>query len=109
MHKNENLLSKISDMINKNNNLLLEIIEILNKKEIKKYNIKEHENIKGLYICENIITEDEEHNLLCEINKKIWLTDLSRRVQHYGYKYDYKKRKIDKNDYVGNYHNGQIF
>jgi alkylated DNA repair dioxygenase AlkB len=28
------------------------------------------------------------------INCQSWLTDLRRRVQHYGFKYDYKGRKV---------------
>ncbi len=29
-----------------------------------------------------------------------WLTDLRRRVQHYGFRYDYKKRAISENDRI---------
>lgn len=99
----EHIIQKIIETMQKNNDLLREIIKILNKddKDNEEYIIVEHEHIPGLFICENIMTETEEKNLLCEINKNIWLNDLSRRVQHYGYKYNYKKRKIDKDDYVG--------
>lgn len=61
----------------------------------------EHENIKGLYFCKNIITKEEEKQIIEDINKQTWLSDLRRRVQHYGYKYDYKKRRIDKEDKLG--------
>lgn len=69
----------------------------------KNNNVKliEHEKIHGLYYAENILTIEEENELLKELNKENWLNELSRRVQHYGYKYDYKKRKIDKNDFLG--------
>jgi alkylated DNA repair dioxygenase AlkB len=30
-----------------------------------------------------------------------WLSDLKRRVQHYGYRYDYKARKVDPSMYLG--------
>jgi alkylated DNA repair dioxygenase AlkB len=80
-------------------NILREIKDILKPKIT--YDIKEHDKIKGLYICENIITDEEENILLQNVNNQNWLNDLSRRVQHYGYKYDYKKRRIDKKDYVG--------
>jgi alkylated DNA repair dioxygenase AlkB len=30
-----------------------------------------------------------------------WLADLKRRVQHYGYRYDYKSRKVDPSMYLG--------
>jgi hypothetical protein len=40
--------------------------------------------------------DPETHNtLLAEIDHNPWLRDLSRRVQHYGYRYDYKARGID--------------
>lgn len=70
--------------------------------EKKEINLIKHEKISGLYYADNIITIEEENELLNEIKNEIWLDDLSRRVQHYGYKYNYKKRKIDKNDYLGN-------
>src|SRR5262249_44894883 len=30
-----------------------------------------------------------------------WLSDRQRRVQHYGYRYDYKARKVDPSLYLG--------
>src|SRR5690606_37114493 len=30
-----------------------------------------------------------------------WMDDLKRRVQHYGYKYNYKRRSIDYDMYLG--------
>jgi alkylated DNA repair dioxygenase AlkB len=68
------------------------------EKEIK---LIEHDKVPGLFYAENIMTNEEENEIISEINKNEWLDDLSRRVQHYGYKYDYKKRRIDKNDYLG--------
>jgi alkylated DNA repair dioxygenase AlkB len=47
---------------------------------------------KGLTLQENFINEAFEEELLEEIDKRPWLTDLKRRVQHYGYKYDYKTK-----------------
>lgn len=61
----------------------------------------QHPVIEGLYYAKNIITEDDEADLLEVINEQNWSTELYRRVQHYGYKYDYGKRKVDKNDYLG--------
>jgi alkylated DNA repair dioxygenase AlkB len=43
----------------------------------------------GLTLKENFITPAKEEELLNEIDKRPWLADLKRRVQHYGYKYDY--------------------
>ncbi len=39
--------------------------------------------------------------LLQEIDRLDWLSDLKRRVQHYGYKYDYKARAVDARAYLG--------
>jgi alkylated DNA repair dioxygenase AlkB len=35
------------------------------------------------------------------IDQQPWLSDLKRRVQHYGYKYDYKARALSKEAYLG--------
>jgi len=39
--------------------------------------------------------------LLSNIDSGIWLNDLKRRVQHYGYKYDYRSRRASIEDYLG--------
>lgn len=57
--------------------------------------------MNGVQYFQNFITEVEESNLLSEIDSHEWCTDLKRRTQHYGYKYDYTKKKIDKSMYVG--------
>lgn len=57
--------------------------------------------IKGLNLIENYISEEEERNLIAQIDKQNWLNDLKRRVQHYGYKYDYKARRIDVSMKIG--------
>jgi alkylated DNA repair dioxygenase AlkB len=54
---------------------------------------------KGLSLKENFITSTQEEELLMEIDKRPWLIDLKRRVQHYGYKYNYKTK--GKLDYLG--------
>ena len=33
--------------------------------------------------------------LLSRIDNQQWLGDLKRRVQHYGFKYDYRERKVN--------------
>lgn len=50
--------------------------------------------ISGLRYISGYITEHQHNDLLAEIDKHKWLGDLKRRVQHYGYKYDYKARKV---------------
>ena len=48
-----------------------------------------------------ILDEQQQSHILKEISILPWLTDLKRRVQHYGYKYDYKSRRIDPSMFVG--------
>lgn len=43
--------------------------------------------INGLMLIEEYITEIEENELIKYINSQEWNTELSRRVQHYGYKF----------------------
>ncbi|PHS63362.1 MAG: alpha-ketoglutarate-dependent dioxygenase AlkB [Flavobacterium sp.] len=57
--------------------------------------------IIGLEIYPNFITPKEEIELINSIDNSSWLKDLKRRVQHYGYKYDYRARKIDNSLYIG--------
>jgi alkylated DNA repair dioxygenase AlkB len=58
-------------------------------------------NIKGLVYMPDYITQ-EEHNFLWQsVNAEKWLDDLKRRVQHYGYKYNYKARFIDYTMKIG--------
>ncbi len=57
--------------------------------------------ISGLRYIENYITEFQHEWLLAEIDKQEWLNDLKRRVQHYGFKYDYKARKVNYDMRIG--------
>lgn len=57
--------------------------------------------ISGLKYIPDFITSQEEQDLLTAINNEKWLADLKRRVQHYGYKYDYKKRSLDYSMFIG--------
>lgn len=57
--------------------------------------------IEGLKILFDFFSPSEAINLLNKIDSEPWLTDLKRRVQHYGYKYDYKARRIDSTFFIG--------
>jgi len=46
------------------------------------------------YICDYLSPGDQKH-LLAIIDQQPWNTALKRRVQHYGYRYDYTRRTID--------------
>ena len=47
----------------------------------------------GLTYLENYISDAEADRCVQEIDAAPWRTDLKRRVQHYGYRYDYKSRQ----------------
>ena len=56
-------------------------------------------NINGLTFISNFITENEELELLDNINKSKWNTEIRRRTQHYGFRYPYKNTtKLIKTD-----------
>lgn len=56
---------------------------------------------EGLTYLENYISEDEADRLVQKIDATPWRADLKRRVQHYGYRYDYKARQARREDYLG--------
>ena len=60
----------------------------------------EHE-IPGLVYKPDFITEEEETKLLACIDGTEWSSELQRRVQHYGWRYDYKQRQIDESMRLG--------
>ena len=47
------------------------------------------------------VSAEEEEALIDSIDRQPWNEDLSRRVQHYGYRYDYKERKAIGDDKIG--------
>ena len=55
----------------------------------------------GFVYRRHFITEEEEPALLASIDGAEWSKELQRRVQHYGWRYDYKKRRIDESMRVG--------
>lgn len=57
--------------------------------------------ISGLRYFSDYIDEKTEEFLLQKIDSQSWLSDLKRRVQHYGYKYDYKARRITPDLKIG--------
>ena len=50
----------------------------------------------GLEYLPDFLDASEEAGLLAYIDDSEWLTDLSRRVMHFGYKYDYTSRRLDE-------------
>ncbi|MEM6780767.1 MAG: alpha-ketoglutarate-dependent dioxygenase AlkB [Pseudomonadota bacterium] len=58
-------------------------------------------DISGLEYIPDFITPNEEQGLIDAIDQQPWLEDIKRRVQHYGYKYDYKARAVTDDAYLG--------
>ncbi len=57
--------------------------------------------IPGLHYIKDYINQDQHDWLLDRIDEQQWLDDLKRRVQHYGFKYDYKARKVNHDMRIG--------
>jgi len=58
-------------------------------------------NVKGLGYLKNFITPEEATELLTYIDNQPWRKDLQRRVQHYGWVYNYKNRSVSPADCLG--------
>lgn len=58
--------------------------------------MKNHNIINGLIYQDDFLSVEDEKLLMSEIDNAIWDANLKRRVQHYGYIYDYKKKNINQ-------------
>ena len=63
--------------------------------------IENAKGIDGLELYFSFISPEEENMLIKIIDEHHWMQDLKRRVQHYGYKYDYRSRSIDQSYFLG--------
>jgi len=55
----------------------------------------------GLNYIPNYIDASTEQELIDTIDAQPWITELKRRVQHYGYRYDYKARNVTNASRLG--------
>lgn len=55
----------------------------------------------GLRLLQDFISPEEEKVLFTTIDLLEWDGSMKRRVQHYGWRYDYKARKVDPKNYLG--------
>lgn len=53
------------------------------------------------YVAGWIATEEEERALLAALDALPWSEELRRRVQHHGYRYAYRGRKVEAADELG--------
>src|SRR5438128_7901460 len=51
--------------------------------------------VPGLRYLPGYVSPEEHDSLLARIDASPWRDDLERRVQHYGYRYDYNAHRID--------------
>ncbi|MGB5960125.1 MAG: alpha-ketoglutarate-dependent dioxygenase AlkB [Coleofasciculaceae cyanobacterium] len=64
-------------------------------------NIEPNNQIPGLTYIPEYISLDEQNLLVSIIDQKEWSTKTQRRVQHYGYQYDYKSGLLASSSYLG--------
>lgn len=57
--------------------------------------------VDGLRMIEDFITPEQERTLVSILDTATWSTELKRRVQHYGWKYNYKTRALDQTAFLG--------
>lgn len=57
--------------------------------------------ISGQVVVHDFVSKSEEEELLRHVNSNQWRDDLKRRVQHYGWVYDYKARSVNPENYLG--------
>lgn len=69
----------------------------LNLKPIESNNSQ----VPGLTYIPDYISLDEQNLLLSIIDQQEWSTKSKRRVQHYGYQYDYKNGLLASSSYLG--------
>lgn len=61
----------------------------------------EEAGVPGLFIIPDFISQQEEAALLSHIDQQPWQALSKRRVQHYGYCFEYTQRGVDLKQQVG--------
>ncbi len=57
--------------------------------------------VEGLIYVPGFLDEATEASLVRWLDAQPWMDDLSRRVQHYGWRYDYRARRVDPHQRLG--------
>lgn len=57
--------------------------------------------LPGATYVPDFLDAAEHDALLAAIDAQPWRTDLRRRVQHHGYRYDYQARRLGRDSYLG--------
>ena len=60
-------------------------------------------SVPGLHFVEGFLTPEQQADCVKRVDAAVdqWRNDLSRRVQHYGWRYDYKARAITPDMHLG--------
>lgn len=59
-------------------------------------------DVPGLIYVPEFLSQREQEQVLGAVDDAEWSTELQRRVQHYGWRYDYKGRRVSKDMRLGN-------
>lgn len=57
--------------------------------------------VPGLELIPEYVDREGQERLLALVDAAPWRADLKRRVQHYGYRYDYRSRTVGREAYLG--------
>ena len=63
--------------------------------------VRDHLGVPGLLYKSDLLDPDTQSRVLAEVDARPWQGELRRRVQHYGYRYDYKARAVDTSMRLG--------
>ena len=59
------------------------------------------DEVPGLFYVSDFLTQRESEELVAHIDRAPWLGELKRRVQHYGWKYNYRAREVTRDMKIG--------
>ncbi|MEQ1504735.1 MAG: alpha-ketoglutarate-dependent dioxygenase AlkB [Myxococcota bacterium] len=57
--------------------------------------------VPGLRLVPEFVSAAEEQELLAQVDAAQWIEDMARRVQHYGWRYNYRARSVGTADRLG--------
>ena len=58
-------------------------------------------DVPGLRYFPGFLTSSQQQEAIDHIDDSSWLADLERRVQHYGWRYDYRARTVSRDMHIG--------
>ncbi len=76
-------------------------MSIQSQMDFLEQNAASFSDIPGLTYLSDFIDAQDEADLIRLIDAQPWITELKRRVQHYGYRYDYKARNVSPESRLG--------